>query len=293
MKTADKVRKTETPLKPESKIDTLFVKSQEMLLQGRIASLGLVELAPSWSTDLKEKIIDSGAAIDKKRKKEKLAKLKKASNVKSKTEASDRKVEAKAHSDKVSSASSAFNRLGELTGQVSQLSFGSINVGAESITDFVDESIEQGKQTRAEKKAKGSAEKDESVTDTRAHDAKGSRVVSVLRGVREFNSGFYTVLAERVAKVYDEALEHGKVVDLEQRRRAEINRQQRRLNRQKLIARLGFVSHNDIELEGQASDNPNRQMSLERRSKERRSALAAINYDLRVFSRREYDRKAA
>jgi hypothetical protein len=178
-------------------------------------------------------------------------------------------------------------------------------VGAESITDFVDESIEQGKQTRAEKKAKGSAEKDESVTDTRAHDAKGSRVVSVLRGVREFNSGFYTVLAERVAKVYDEALEHGKVVDLEQRRRAEINRQQRRLNRQKLIARLGFVSHNDIEqlnqrltllaleLEGQASDNPNRQMSLERRSKERRSALAAINYDLRVFSRREYDRKAA
>ena len=124
-----------------------------------------------------------------------------------------------------------------------------------------------------------------------------------VKKAQRFNRGAFNVLKEKFEKLYDEALEQGKIVDLEQRRQAELNRQQRRQKREQLFARLGFVTHKEVEdlnkrlimlareLEHQVKAE--NQAILERRKQERRNLKAAIEYDLRVFSRRERDRRAA
>ena len=124
-----------------------------------------------------------------------------------------------------------------------------------------------------------------------------------VKKAQRFNRGAFNVLKEKFEKLYDEALEQGKIVDWKQPRQAELNRQQRRQKREQLFARLGFVTHKEVEdlnkrlimlareLEPQVKAE--NQAILERRKQERRNLKAAIEYDLRVFSRRERDRRAA
>jgi len=290
------IEETTPPPKTHDLNAGLLIKSSAFFRQARITSLGINGIAQLKTKAFKEKVNKAGEAVEQKRKAE-TAKL---------TEADKNKVEAEEASaeDSIVSNLVAFNQ------KLRKVRLGSLSVLGDAKNRFVEDAISRGEKKRAEKnpKQKGSNKtkaSSKSKTSDEKRTDKNSRLVNAFNKVQYFRLGSYELIKENTESLVDEAKENGKAVDFELRRKSEINRRQRRFRREKLIASLGMVSHSDweqlnqrfsllaLEIENQVKAENDESPSLERRKQERRSNLSTINYDLRVFSRREGDRQVA
>ena len=271
--------------------DQLLVKSKELLRQARITGLGVADLAPQWGKELSTKIMDAGRALDPRQDK---------ANAEKKHQRTKPQDTPKTKPGKEQSpVGKAVEKLSTANEQLRLFSIGLIDTVAQARSNFVNQAIERGNSVS---ETKATAVSETNVATETIQESK-SALVRAVGKVRNFNRGAYRVVKEKVEQLYEQSQEQGKIVDLDLRRQLETRRQQFRTKRERLLARLGLVTHQEIEdlnkrlillaseLKHQVKEE--NKAILERRKQERRNLQAAIEYDLRVFSRRERDRRAA
>lgn len=281
---------------------SIYFRTREALRVSRTTILGMRYYPGQLAQEVWSHAVDEGEALEQ----QKLAEISTKSKAKQKT--STAKPETTEKDDKKSFTSKALARSLIAKRGIT----GSISLYAQSRRKFLEDAIEKGKSIRQERAStsKAIAGIDTSKNTSTDKDANDQQSSQSLSRFFDFRRGFVSTLSNRISIFSNELEACGKSRDLIRRQKASQKQQRRRETFETKLSLLGFTTHKELQdlnrrltdvinitsklaTHGGSGFDTDIIQTLERRQSDRRVHTNTIDYEMRLYSRRGLDRRAA